>query len=115
MGRGDFDSTTKQFQNNWPASKKWLDIVEEDSLLTGRDAAPHYGEHQRQRRKSKRDELVRTGEISDECCCKMDDISGREGVVTPMKLESLVGDRNQRVRQHSDLSRKEQVVAVIVE
>jgi dihydropyrimidine dehydrogenase (NADP+) len=108
MGRGDY--AAGRMQNNWHASQKWLENVE-----SAREADPHYGDYQRKRRREKTDSLVRNEQISDECCCKMDDITPQTAAVTPVKLNDLVGDRNARVRQHSDLSRKEQVVAVIVE
>lgn len=110
MGRGDFASGKSNFQNSWPAGQSWPKKVE--AAIT---ADPHYGDFERKRRKTHRDELVRCDDVSDACCCKTDDISVKEEKVVPAKLESLVGDRIERIRDHSELSRKEQVVAVIVE
>jgi len=111
MGRGDYDSANG-FQNSWSATQAYGKDVE-----GAHDADPHYGDFQRKRRKNRRDELLRVEDISDACCCKQDDISchKKEGSVVPAKLIDLVGDRNERVKQHSDLSRKEQVVAVVIE
>jgi len=110
MGRGDFDSSKQSFQNVWPATQEWPKPVSAAS-----DADPHYGDYERKRRKSNRDELIKNDCISDNCCCKQDDISVRDEKVVPAKLIDLVGDRISRVKDHSQLSRKEQVVAVIVE
>jgi len=110
MGRGDFASKSVQYQNSWPAGAPW-----QTKVPGAHEAAPHYGDFERKRRKQIRDELVRTEDVSDNCCCKMDDITPCDKPVTPVTLGSLVGDRHARVKDHSQLSRKEQVVAVVVE
>lgn len=112
-GRGDYGGPKKEnFQNMWKADREWLGT---DGSIAA-DADPHYGDFERKRQKTKRDELLcHESAVSDKCICKMDDISPKEGVVTPSKLGDMVGDRVSQVRQHSDLSRKEQVVAVIME
>jgi len=112
MGRGDFDSANKAaYQNNWPATQPWNDSLGK----TADPADPHYGDFERKRRKGIRDEFMRTEDVTDACCCKMDDITPCCKTVEPKKLIDLVGDRHPRVKDHSQLSRKEQVVAVIVE
>jgi dihydropyrimidine dehydrogenase (NADP+) len=112
MGRGDYAAgKDSMMQNNWASSNtSWPGKV-----LAASDADPHYGDYERKRIKTSRDERVRNECITDECCCKMADITPHQGAVVPVPLGNLVGDRVDRVRQHSDLSRKEQVVAVIVE
>jgi len=108
MGRGDFSAEKFKQQNNWGATSGWMDKVKKAN------GDPAYGDFERKRRKTKTDELMRVDEISDACCCAKD-VCVHEGSVTPVKLGDLVGDRMMRVREHSDLSRNEQVVAVIIE
>lgn len=111
-GRGDFGQgpDKKHFQNSWESNQTYLEKV-----TIAVDADPHYGDFARKRAKATRSELTSCGKISDECCCKMDDISARRAPVKAPALADLVGIAAKRVTGHSDLSRKEQVVAVIVE
>eukprot|EP00747_Dinoflagellata_sp_TGD_P091297 gnl/TRDRNA2_/TRDRNA2_165005_c3_seq1.p1 gnl/TRDRNA2_/TRDRNA2_165005_c3~~gnl/TRDRNA2_/TRDRNA2_165005_c3_seq1.p1 ORF type:complete len:507 (-),score=102.07 gnl/TRDRNA2_/TRDRNA2_165005_c3_seq1:120-1604(-) len=108
LGRGDFNASA--YQNVWKADAPWMERVP-----TVKESEPKYGDYQRKRVKTKRDELLRTGAVSDECCAKMESIAAREEKVTPVPLAELVGSSFKYVQDHGDMSRKEQVVAVIVE
>jgi len=113
--RGDFGvdagPKTQQFQNSWPGNQPWMDKVE-----IAVDADPYYGDYERKRQKTIRAELSQSGNITDKCCCKMDDISARcdKSLEVP-PLHVLVGESHSKITGHTKLSRKGQVVAVIVE
>jgi len=111
IGRGDFEKTSPSgnFQNSWLAEPVWPQAVPTSV------ADPRYGDYARKRAKTNRDELLRTGGVTCECVCKQEDVSAKTGEVAVPSLISLLGSSIDRVVEHSELSRKEQVVAVIIE
>eukprot|EP00811_Abedinium_folium_P023330 NODE_3288_length_2059_cov_8.715321.p1 GENE.NODE_3288_length_2059_cov_8.715321~~NODE_3288_length_2059_cov_8.715321.p1 ORF type:complete len:590 (+),score=193.30 NODE_3288_length_2059_cov_8.715321:137-1771(+) len=109
-GRGDFDTSKVNFQNMWHSSSKWM-----SKLPPQPEGAPNYGDFKRAEKKKQLEERVESSTISSNNCCSGADLTPSTAPVTAVPLKDLVGISTEKVVDHMELTRKEQVVAVIVE